>query len=141
AHERSRRAFRTQLGTAIDVTSEGGQAPWEYADWASTPAGTWMADNAWRYGFVMSYPPTFVRSHLLRLRAMALPLRRARHGRTDRCQRQGTAPVHLGAPVDAYPCADAGHAPPPRPRRLWLDRTAYGPPLRPRGPWPDGLPG
>ncbi|MBA4169012.1 MAG: D-alanyl-D-alanine carboxypeptidase family protein, partial [Chloroflexi bacterium] len=41
-----------QLGTAIDVTSEGGQAPWEYADWASTPAGTWMADNAWRYGFV-----------------------------------------------------------------------------------------
>ncbi len=46
-----------QLGTAIDVTSEGGVAPWEYADWASTPAGAWMAANAWRYGFVMSYPP------------------------------------------------------------------------------------
>jgi zinc D-Ala-D-Ala carboxypeptidase len=45
-----------QLGTAIDVTSEGGAAPWEYADWASTPAGAWMASNAWRYGFVMSYP-------------------------------------------------------------------------------------
>jgi D-alanyl-D-alanine carboxypeptidase len=45
-----------QLGTAIDVTSEGGAAPWEYADWASTPAGAWMAANAWRYGFVMSYP-------------------------------------------------------------------------------------
>ncbi|HEX7197765.1 MAG TPA: M15 family metallopeptidase [Candidatus Limnocylindria bacterium] len=45
-----------QLGTAIDVTSEGGAAPWEYADWAATPAGGWMAANAWRYGFVMSYP-------------------------------------------------------------------------------------
>jgi D-alanyl-D-alanine carboxypeptidase len=45
-----------QLGTAIDVTSEGGAAPWEYADWATTPAGAWMAANAWRYGFVMSYP-------------------------------------------------------------------------------------
>ena len=45
-----------QLGTAIDVTSEGGAAPWTYADWASTPAGAWMAANAWRYGFVMSYP-------------------------------------------------------------------------------------
>jgi D-alanyl-D-alanine carboxypeptidase len=45
-----------QLGTVIDVTSEGGAAPWEYADWATSPAGAWMAANAWRYGFVMSYP-------------------------------------------------------------------------------------
>ncbi|HEX7172431.1 MAG TPA: M15 family metallopeptidase [Candidatus Limnocylindria bacterium] len=45
-----------QLGTAIDVTSEGGAAPWDYADWATTPAGAWMAANAWRYGFAMSYP-------------------------------------------------------------------------------------
>ena len=45
-----------QLGTAIDVTSEGGANPWEYTDWATTPAGSWMATNAWRYGFVMSYP-------------------------------------------------------------------------------------
>jgi D-alanyl-D-alanine carboxypeptidase len=45
-----------QLGTTIDVTSRGGAAPWEYADWAATPAGAWMAANAWRYGFVMSYP-------------------------------------------------------------------------------------
>jgi zinc D-Ala-D-Ala carboxypeptidase len=30
-----------QLGTTIDV--EGG--------------GAWLADNAWRFGFVMSYPP------------------------------------------------------------------------------------
>jgi D-alanyl-D-alanine carboxypeptidase len=45
-----------QLGTSIDVTGEGGAAPWEYGDWATTPAGAWMAANAWRYGFVMSYP-------------------------------------------------------------------------------------
>ena len=45
-----------QLGTAVDLTSEGGGAPWEYADWAATPAGGWVAANAWRYGFVMSYP-------------------------------------------------------------------------------------
>lgn len=45
-----------QLGTAIDVTSEGGLPPWEYGDWATTPAGAWMAANAWRHGFVMSYP-------------------------------------------------------------------------------------
>ena len=45
-----------QLGTTLDVTSQGGRAPWEYADWAALPAGAWMAANAWRYGFVMSYP-------------------------------------------------------------------------------------
>jgi zinc D-Ala-D-Ala carboxypeptidase len=45
-----------QLGTTIDFKSAGGPAPWEYADWATTPAGAWMAANAWRYGFVMSYP-------------------------------------------------------------------------------------
>jgi len=45
-----------QLGTTFDFTSLGGRPPWEYADWAATPAGGWMAANAWRYGFVMSYP-------------------------------------------------------------------------------------
>lgn len=45
-----------QLGTTLDFTSAGGAAPWEYADWAATPAGAWMRANAWRYGFVMSYP-------------------------------------------------------------------------------------
>jgi D-alanyl-D-alanine carboxypeptidase len=45
-----------QLGTVIDVTGETDAEPWTYEDWASTPAGAWMAANAWRYGFVMSYP-------------------------------------------------------------------------------------
>jgi zinc D-Ala-D-Ala carboxypeptidase len=45
-----------QLGTTIDFTSQGSGAPWFYADWGRTKAGRWMALNAWRYGFVMSYP-------------------------------------------------------------------------------------
>jgi D-alanyl-D-alanine carboxypeptidase len=32
------------------------QAPWEYADWATTPAGAWLAAHAAEYGFVMSFP-------------------------------------------------------------------------------------
>ena len=45
-----------QLGTTVDVTSRGGRPPWEYGDWGMTPAGAWMAANAWRFGFVLSYP-------------------------------------------------------------------------------------
>ena len=45
-----------QLGTTIDFRSYGGSAPWYYADWGKTRAGTWLRNNAWRYGFVMSYP-------------------------------------------------------------------------------------
>jgi D-alanyl-D-alanine carboxypeptidase len=45
-----------QLGTAIDFKSAGGPAPWDVTDWATTAAGSWMATNAGRYGFVLSYP-------------------------------------------------------------------------------------
>ena len=45
-----------QLGTTIDFMTAGGAAPWEHADWATTREGAWMAANAWRFGFVMSYP-------------------------------------------------------------------------------------
>lgn len=45
-----------QLGTTIDFTS-GATPPWQYADWGATPAGAWMAENAWRYGWVRTYPP------------------------------------------------------------------------------------
>jgi len=46
-----------QLGLAIDFRAHNGAHPWEYADWAKqTAAGQWLAANAWRYGFVMSYP-------------------------------------------------------------------------------------
>ena len=45
-----------QLGTTIDFRSYGGSAPWYYSDWGNTKAGAWLKKNAWKYGFVMSYP-------------------------------------------------------------------------------------
>lgn len=45
-----------QLGTSIDFKSYGGIAPWDLDDWGATKAGAWMRANAWKYGFVMSYP-------------------------------------------------------------------------------------
>lgn len=45
-----------QLGTTLDFRSYGGPEPWDVADWGTTAAGKWLAANAWRYGFVMSYP-------------------------------------------------------------------------------------
>ena len=46
-----------QLGTTIDFRSASSQAaPWDYNDWATSKPGAWMKSNAWKYGFVMSYP-------------------------------------------------------------------------------------
>jgi D-alanyl-D-alanine carboxypeptidase len=44
-----------QLGLTIDFMAEGGPSALQ-GDWATTPAGSWMARNAWKYGWVMSYP-------------------------------------------------------------------------------------
>lgn len=44
-----------QLGTTIDFKTIGGRAPWTF-DWGRTREGAWMKRNAWRYGFVLSYP-------------------------------------------------------------------------------------
>lgn len=46
-----------QLGVGIDFMSAGGGEPWDGPDWGTSPAGLWMARNAWRYGWLMSYPP------------------------------------------------------------------------------------
>lgn len=44
-----------QLGTTLDLTSPGWNG--RFGNWATeTPEGRWLVDNAWRYGFVMSYP-------------------------------------------------------------------------------------
>jgi zinc D-Ala-D-Ala carboxypeptidase len=45
-----------ELGTAIDVMAYDGVSPSNYTDWTVTKAGAWMRDNAWRYGWLMSYP-------------------------------------------------------------------------------------
>jgi D-alanyl-D-alanine carboxypeptidase len=45
-----------QLGTTLDLRSYGRGAPWDKGDWAKTKAGKWLKANAWKYGFVISYP-------------------------------------------------------------------------------------
>jgi D-alanyl-D-alanine carboxypeptidase len=45
-----------QLGTTIDFRSYGGSAPWYAKDWGTSKAGAWLKANAWKYGFIMSYP-------------------------------------------------------------------------------------
>ena len=44
-----------QLGLTIDFKSEGGPSSLP-GDWMTTPTGRWMFDNAWKYGWVLSYP-------------------------------------------------------------------------------------
>ncbi|HEX2194823.1 MAG TPA: M15 family metallopeptidase [Candidatus Limnocylindria bacterium] len=44
-----------QLGLAIDFQALGGPSALD-GDWYTTPTGRWMFDNAWRYGWVLSYP-------------------------------------------------------------------------------------
>jgi D-alanyl-D-alanine carboxypeptidase len=44
-----------QLGTAMDVVSPGWSG--RFGDWATESVeGAWMAEHAWEFGFVMSYP-------------------------------------------------------------------------------------
>ena len=44
-----------QLGLGVDFMSAGGGSPLP-GDWGRTPAGAWMRENSWRYGWVNSYP-------------------------------------------------------------------------------------
>jgi LAS superfamily LD-carboxypeptidase LdcB len=44
-----------QLGLTIDFMTLGGPSALQ-GDWATTPSGKWMAENAWKYGWLMSYP-------------------------------------------------------------------------------------
>ncbi len=44
-----------QLGIVIDFQALGGPSAL-IGDWATTPTGAWMRDNAWTFGWVMAYP-------------------------------------------------------------------------------------
>ena len=44
-----------QLGLGIDVRSDP-PVDTLSGSWGATPAGKWMRENAWTYGFIMSYP-------------------------------------------------------------------------------------
>jgi zinc D-Ala-D-Ala carboxypeptidase len=43
------------LGLGVDFMTAGGGNPL-IGDWSTTPAGAWMKENAWKYGWVMSFP-------------------------------------------------------------------------------------
>ena len=46
-----------QLGITVDFRSAASAAPpWDYTDWATTKSGAWMQQNAWKFGWVLSYP-------------------------------------------------------------------------------------
>ncbi len=45
-----------QLGTTMDITVVDLKGN-VFDDFGNTPAGKWLAENAYRFGFVMSYPP------------------------------------------------------------------------------------
>jgi D-alanyl-D-alanine carboxypeptidase len=46
-----------QLGTTLDFGSaRSAKDAWDYSDWATTAAGSWIKKNGWKFGFVMSYP-------------------------------------------------------------------------------------
>jgi D-alanyl-D-alanine carboxypeptidase len=45
-----------QLGLAIDFNTEGAPKPWLDWSWVNSTTGRWLATNAWKYGFIMSYP-------------------------------------------------------------------------------------
>jgi len=45
-----------QLGTAIDFKAAGGGSPWTHA-FARSRQARWLAANAWRFGWIQSYPP------------------------------------------------------------------------------------
>jgi LAS superfamily LD-carboxypeptidase LdcB len=43
-----------QLGTAVDFKSAGQRDVTD--NWDRTPTGQWVSENAWRFGFIQSYP-------------------------------------------------------------------------------------
>jgi D-alanyl-D-alanine carboxypeptidase len=45
-----------QLGTTVDFKSKRSGDTSADGDWANTRAGKWMKNNAWKFGWVMSYP-------------------------------------------------------------------------------------
>lgn len=92
-----------QLGLGVDFMSAGGGNPL-IGDWRTTPAGKWMSENAWKFGWVMSYPldpdwqegdQPLVGQDLLLVRTVALPLPGAR----DRCHSPRVGADHSRVPM------------------------------------------
>jgi LAS superfamily LD-carboxypeptidase LdcB len=45
-----------QLGTSVDLATVGEGVPWGSAAFATSPTAVWLAENAYKFGFVRSYP-------------------------------------------------------------------------------------
>ena len=45
-----------QLGTAVDLKS-GNDPAFSYDNFKNSPEYAWLAENAWKYGFIQSYKP------------------------------------------------------------------------------------
>jgi len=45
-----------QTGLAFDVGEKSREDLWLTAEFGETPAGKWLADNAYKYGFILRYP-------------------------------------------------------------------------------------
>ncbi len=45
-----------QLGTAVDLGTLGAGAPWGSSSFATSPTAVWLTENAYKFGFVRSYP-------------------------------------------------------------------------------------
>jgi hypothetical protein len=45
-----------QLGTSVDLATVGAGVPWGSAAFATSPTAVWLSENAYKYGFVRSYP-------------------------------------------------------------------------------------
>jgi D-alanyl-D-alanine carboxypeptidase len=45
-----------QLGTTVDLATVGAGVPWGSAAFATSPTAVWLSENAYKYGYVRSYP-------------------------------------------------------------------------------------
>ena len=45
-----------QTGLAFDIGEKSREDLWLTAEFGETPAGKWLADNAYKYGFILRYP-------------------------------------------------------------------------------------
>jgi hypothetical protein len=88
-----------QLGTTIDFKSYGGAAPWYYSDWGDNEGGRLAEIERLEVRLRHVLPKGQDQPHVLRLRAVALPLRRSREGCKGPCQWPDAARVSV-APAD-----------------------------------------
>jgi zinc D-Ala-D-Ala carboxypeptidase len=130
-----------QLGTVIDFKTAGGGVPWAF-DWATTRAGAWMAKNAWKYGWVMSYPKgkqpsTCYNYEPWHYRYYGKTIAAAIHatGQTTRVWlwRHGNSPGWVDPTPTPSPSASASESPSPSPS-MSADPTPVVPAVADPGP-------